>query len=53
MRECVKKARRAVSGFLLIIVGTAPLPSGLQASLHDDKHTLMLHMADETVRTED
>ena len=53
MRECVKKSRRAVSGFLLIIVGTAPLPSGLHVSLHDGKHTLLLHMAEETVPTED
>lgn len=34
-------ARLAVSGFLLIIVGTAPLPSGLHASLHNGQETLL------------
>jgi integrative and conjugative element protein (TIGR02256 family) len=53
MRECVKKSRRAVSGFLLIIVGTAPLPGGLHASLHNGIDTLVLHMADEHLPTED
>lgn len=53
MRECVKKSRRAVSGFLLVIVGAAPLPSGLHASLHDGNDMLLLHIADELVRTED
>ena len=52
MRECVKKSRRAVSGFLLIIVGTAPPPSGLHASLHNGKDTLLLHMADESIPTD-
>lgn len=46
MRECVKKSRRAVSGFLLFIVGTASLPSGLHASLHDGRDMLLLHTAD-------
>ena len=53
MRECVKKSRRAVSGFLLIIIGTAPLPSGLHTSLHNGKDMLLLQMTDETVPTED
>jgi len=48
MRECVNKSRRAISGFLLIIVGTAPLPSGLRASLHDGKNTLLLTIQDES-----
>lgn len=49
MRECVKKSRRAVSGFLLIIVGTAPLPCGLHGSLHDGSDMLLLHLEDATV----
>ena len=49
MRECVKKSRRALSGFLLIIVGTAALPSGLHASLHDGSDMLLLHLEDATV----
>jgi integrative and conjugative element protein (TIGR02256 family) len=53
MRECVKKSRRAISGFLLIIVGTGPLPRGLHASLHDGKDMLLLHTAVETASTED
>jgi integrative and conjugative element protein (TIGR02256 family) len=53
MRECVKKSRRAISGFLLIIVGTGQLPRGLHASLHDGKDMLLLHMAVETASTED
>lgn len=47
MRECVKKSRRGVSGFLLIIVGTAPLLSGLHASLHDSKEILLLTIQNE------
>lgn len=47
MRECVKKSRRAVSGFLLIIVGTAPMPNALHASLHDGKDTLPLAILEE------
>jgi len=53
MRECVKKSRRAVSGFLLIIVGTAPLPSGLHASLHDSEETLSLTIQNESPTTQD
>ena len=53
MRECVKKSRRSVSGFLLIIVGTAPLPSGLHASLHDSKETLLLTIQNESYATQD
>ncbi len=53
MRECVKKSRRAVSGFLLIIVGTAPPPSGLHASLHDSKETLLLTIQNEPSTTHD
>jgi integrative and conjugative element protein (TIGR02256 family) len=42
MRECVKKSHRALSGFLLLIVGTASLPRGLHASLHDGNEVLFL-----------
>jgi integrative and conjugative element protein (TIGR02256 family) len=42
MRDCVKKSRRDVSGFLLIIVGTAPPPTGFHASLHDGDDALLL-----------
>lgn len=52
MRECVNKSRRAVSGFLLVIVGTATLPSGLHASLHSGKEMLSLFIADESIPTE-
>jgi hypothetical protein len=38
---------------LLIIVGTAPLPSGLRASLHDGKNTLLLTIQDESSTTQD
>ena len=44
MRECVKRSKRAVSGFLLLIVGTAPLPRGLHASLHDGDEVLFLEV---------
>jgi len=47
MRECVKKSRRAVSGFLLIIVGSDSLPRALHASLHDGKEALSLTISDE------
>lgn len=53
MRECVRKSRRAVSGFLLIIVGTAPLPRGLHASLHDGKETLLLAIQNESSTARD
>jgi integrative and conjugative element protein (TIGR02256 family) len=53
MRECVKRSRRAVSGFLLIVVGTASLPSGLHATLHDGKHTLSLTILNESSTTQD
>ena len=53
MRECVKKSRRAISGFLLIIVGTAPLPSGLHASLHDGKETFLLTIQNKSSTTQD
>lgn len=53
MRECVRKSRRAVSGFLLVIVGTAPLPNGLHASLHDGQHTLSLTILNESSTTQD
>lgn len=52
MQECVRKSRRAVSGFLLIIVGTAPLPCGLHASLHDGKETLLLTIQNESATTQ-
>jgi integrative and conjugative element protein (TIGR02256 family) len=52
MRECVKKSRHAVSGFLLIVVGTDPQPSGLHASLHNGKDTLLLRMEDASVPTD-
>ena len=53
MRECVKKSRRAVSGFLLIIVGTAPLPIGIHPSLHDGKATLLLTIQNESSTIQD
>jgi integrative and conjugative element protein (TIGR02256 family) len=52
MRECVRKSRRAISGFLLIIVGTDPLPGGLHSSLHNGKDTLLLQVAHESVHTD-
>lgn len=42
MQECVRRSRRALSGFLLLIVGTAALPRGLHASLHDGNDVLFL-----------
>jgi integrative and conjugative element protein (TIGR02256 family) len=44
MKECVKRSERAVSGFLLLIVGTAPIPRGLHASLHDGNEVLFLEI---------
>lgn len=42
MRECVNRSKRSVSGFLLLIVGTAPIPQGLHASLHNGNEVLFL-----------
>ena len=35
MAECVTKSKHNLNGFLLLIIGTADLPGGLHASLHD------------------
>jgi integrative and conjugative element protein (TIGR02256 family) len=51
MRECVKRSKRAVSGFLLLIVGTAPMPKGLHASLHDGNDVLFLKVTDRAIET--
>lgn len=51
MRECVKRSKRAVSGFLLLIVGTAPMPQGLHASLHDGNDVLFLEVQDRAIET--
>ena len=44
MHECVRKSHRALSGFLLLVVGTASPPRGLHASLHDGNEVLFLEV---------
>jgi integrative and conjugative element protein (TIGR02256 family) len=51
MQECVKRSKRAVSGFLLLIVGTAPMPRGFHASLHDGNDVLFLKAHNPTTGT--
>lgn len=53
MKECVKRSKRAVSGFLLLIVGTAPIPRGLHASLHDGNEVLFLEVLETALEEEE
>jgi integrative and conjugative element protein (TIGR02256 family) len=46
MRECVLRSRHSLKAFLLIIVGTAPLPRGMHVSLHDGETALTLALPD-------
>ena len=48
MRECVRKSRRSLAAFLLIIVGTDQLPAGLHASLHNGLDALTLVVTEQT-----
>ena len=42
MRECVRKSRHRLNSFVLVIAGTAEVPSGLHISLHTGSDVLVL-----------
>lgn len=37
IRECVVKSRHELNGFIMVIVGTGPVPQSLHISVHDGK----------------
>ena len=42
MRECVRKSRHRLNSFVLVIAGTAEVPSGLHISLHTGSNVVVL-----------
>ncbi len=37
IRECVRRSRHELTGFLMVVVGTGPVPDSLDVSAHDGK----------------
>ncbi len=44
INECARKSTHGLSGFILIVVGTAPSPQGLHVSLHSGNEQLVLEV---------
>lgn len=44
--ECVRRSSHNLNGFLMVIVGTAPLPDALYVSLHDGQTLTVLKRAE-------
>lgn len=49
MAECFLRSMHNLNGFLLLIVGTAELPHGIHASLHDGKSNYTLSAVDRSI----
>lgn len=42
IRECVLRSRHELNGFLMVVVGTGPLPQALHISIHDGQTLTVL-----------